>query len=138
MTMHLVRGMSNIRTGKPDFKLTKRKHAEWEFDWMADNKARKAQGMSKITFDEYCLNRIGKIKLPKPEFKALNIQRTHTRYIDRQEFQSLNANVGNTLKREALKYSGERKLLGVAVMHKSNLVPIFDQKEAEEIARMRR
>lgn len=138
MTMHLVRGMSNIRTGKPDFKLTKRKRAEWEFDWMADNKARKAQGMSKITFDEYCLNRIGKIKLPKPEFKALNIQRTHPRYIDRQEFQSLNANVGNTLKREALKYSGERKLLGVAVMHKSNLVPIFDQKEAEEIARMRR
>lgn len=136
--MHLVRGMSNIRTGKPDFKLTKRKRAEWEFDWMADNKARKAQGMSKITFDEYCLNRIGKIKLPKPEFKALNIQRTHPRYIDRQEFQSLNANVGNTLKREALKYSGERKLLGVAVMHKSNLVPIFDQKEAEEIARMRR
>lgn len=138
MTMHLVRGMSNIRTGKPDFKLTKRKRAEWEFDWMADNKARKAQGMAKITFDEYCLNRIGKIKLPKPEFKALNIQRTHPRYIDRQEFQSLNANVGNTLKREALKYSGERKLLGVAVMHKSNLVPIFDQKEAEEIARMRR
>lgn len=138
MTMHLVRGMSNIRTGKPDFKLTKRKRAEWEFDWMADNKARKAQGMSKITFDEYCLNRLGKIKLPKPEFKSLSVQHSHPRYIDRQQFDSLNINVGNTLKREPLKYSGERKLLGVAVMHKSNLVPIFDQKEAEEIARMRR
>jgi hypothetical protein len=35
-------------------------------------------------------------------------------------------------------YTGKRKLLGVAVMHKSNLVPVFDQKEAEEISKMRR
>jgi len=37
-------------------------------------------------------------------------------------------------------YSGERQLLGVATMHKSNMVPIFaDNKEvAVDIARMRR
>jgi|TARA_B110001469_G_C9304896_1_gene165370 hypothetical protein len=37
-------------------------------------------------------------------------------------------------------YSGERKLIGIATMHKSNSVPIFeDNKElAIEIARMRR
>ena len=37
-------------------------------------------------------------------------------------------------------YSGERKLIGIATMHKSNSVPIFeDNKElATEIARMRR
>ena len=37
-------------------------------------------------------------------------------------------------------YSGERKLLGVATMHKSNMVPIFaDKKEdAKDIAEMRR
>ncbi len=37
-------------------------------------------------------------------------------------------------------YSGERQLLGVATMHKSNMVPIFaDKKEdAKDIARMRR
>jgi len=35
-------------------------------------------------------------------------------------------------------YSGERKLLGVATMHKSNLVPVFDAQDAKDIAKMRR
>lgn len=35
-------------------------------------------------------------------------------------------------------YNGERKLLGIATMHKSNMVPVFDKKSAEEIAKMRR
>ena len=45
-----------------------------------------------------------------------------------------------TAKKESMVYSGERKLLGIATMHKSNAVPIFeDNKEhAKEIARMRR
>jgi len=41
-------------------------------------------------------------------------------------------------KKEQNIYNGERKLLGIAVMHKSNLVPVFEEKEAKEIARMRR
>ena len=35
-------------------------------------------------------------------------------------------------------YSGSRKLLGIAAMHKSNLVPVFKAEDAEEIAKMRR
>ena len=35
-------------------------------------------------------------------------------------------------------YSGERKLLGIATMHKINMVPVFDKKSAEEISKMRR
>lgn len=35
-------------------------------------------------------------------------------------------------------YDGERTLLGIAVVHKSCLVPVFDRKSAEEIAKMRR
>ncbi len=34
-------------------------------------------------------------------------------------------------------YTGD-KVLGVAVMHKSHLAPVFSQQEAEEIAKMRR
>ena len=47
---------------------------------------------------------------------------------------------GNGTARERMIYSGERKLIGVAAMHKSNLVPIFaDKKEdAKDIAQMRR
>jgi hypothetical protein len=37
-------------------------------------------------------------------------------------------------------YTGEQKLLGIATMHKSNMVPIFEDNKqmAIEIARMRR
>ena len=46
----------------------------------------------------------------------------------------------NGLVKERKIYSGERTLLGVATMHKSNMVPIFaDKKEdAIDIAQMRR
>ena len=48
--------------------------------------------------------------------------------------------VGIAAKKEAMQYTGERKLLGIATMHKSNMVPIFEDNkhEAIEIARMRR
>lgn len=39
---------------------------------------------------------------------------------------------------EPQQYSGERKLLGIGIMHKSNLVPIFDEESAKEISKMRR
>ena len=45
-------------------------------------------------------------------------------------------NGGN--KREEMKYSGERKLLGIGMMHKSNLVPVWDEDGAKEISTMRR
>ena len=42
--------------------------------------------------------------------------------------------------RESNTYSGERQLLGIATMHKSNMVPVFaDRKEdAKDISSMRR
>jgi len=136
--MHLLRGMSTLNTRKPAFKLTKRKRAEWEFDWMADNKLRKSQGMPKITFDEYCLNRLGKVKLDKPVFKTLQASTTiHPRYVDRVEHQSLGIVAGNTLKREPLKYTGTL-VKGIATMHKSNAVPVIDEEQMKEISRMRR
>lgn len=41
-------------------------------------------------------------------------------------------------RKEAQHYSGERKLLGIGLLHKSNLVPVFDQQDAIDISRMRR
>ena len=39
-----------------------------------------------------------------------------------------------------MEYTGERKLIGIATMHKSNAVPIFesDKDHAKDIAKMRR
>lgn len=45
--------------------------------------------------------------------------------------------IGNTEKIDRPKYTGD-KLLGIAVMHKSNLVPVFKVEDAIDIARMRR
>ena len=35
-------------------------------------------------------------------------------------------------------YSCKQKLIGIAMMHKSNLVPVFSTKDAKEISKMRR
>ena len=44
-------------------------------------------------------------------------------------------NGGN--KRKEMTYSGERKLLGIGLMHKSNLVPVWDEEGAKEITLMK-
>ena len=46
--------------------------------------------------------------------------------------------VGTSKKKEIQQYSGKRKLLGIATMHKSNMVPVFDKEDAKDIAKMRR
>ena len=48
-----------------------------------------------------------------------------------------------TPKKEPMVYTGERKLLGIAAMHKSNLVPVFEEENggsqyAKDLANMRR
>lgn len=45
---------------------------------------------------------------------------------------------GNTAQKERQNYSGGRKLLGIAAMHKSNLVPVFEKEDAKDISNMRR
>ena len=40
-------------------------------------------------------------------------------------------------KAEPQAYSGERKLLGIGLMHKSNLVPVWDEEGAKEITAMK-
>lgn len=62
-------------------------------------------------------------------------------YSEHQATATLSNNVaGSAAQKERNVYSGERQLLGVATMHKSNMVPVFaDKKEdAKDIANMRR
>jgi hypothetical protein len=46
--------------------------------------------------------------------------------------------VGTGGKKEQMQYSGKRRLIGIGLMHKSNLVPIWDEEGAKEISTMRR
>lgn len=50
---------------------------------------------------------------------------------------SLGDGIGNAVKKDRNEYTGD-KMIGVACMHKSNLVPIFNDEAAVEVANMRR
>ena len=43
-----------------------------------------------------------------------------------------------TTKKQTMRYSGKRRLLGIATLHKSNLVPVFEKEDLEAIGKMRR
>ena len=41
-------------------------------------------------------------------------------------------------KKQIMRYCGKRRLLGIATLHKSNLVPVFEKEELQAIGSMRR
>ena len=125
MTMHLVRGMTttNFKKRKTKNKSKKQleadaKHEKWlrkmnaHPDQIKENKKKNA-GVSIRSIPDYSSN--GNT-IPTSDVIP----------------------GGSTAPAERQVYSGERRLLGVAIMHKSNLVPVFDSEDAKEIARMRR
>ena len=60
---------------------------------------------------------------------------------DQVKYETLNKTgvaSGACAKKTEMVYSGGRKLLGIATMHKSNMVPVFAKQDAEDIAKMRR
>lgn len=132
-----MRGLSNLNTRKPKVKMTKAKLAAWQEDWRLDCRWRKQSGMTKLTFEQYCDHRTGKVKYPEPKFKELKVAHSHPRYVDQQHIPSLNTNEGNTNLRESMKYTGTL-VKGIATMHKSNAVPVIDDEQMKDISRMRR
>jgi hypothetical protein len=50
---------------------------------------------------------------------------------------SLDTGKGLTTKKESPKYTGN-EMIGIGQLHKSNAIPIFKQKDAEDLAKMRR
>lgn len=121
---------------------TKNQQAKFEQQHREYNKSMKRIGCHNqmMTLEEYDLYCRGQYK-PKSsttvtkEYTPRRAYRRETPHIP-----SYGAGVGNATKTESPTYSGERQLLGIATMHKSNMVPVFaDNKEqAKEIAQMRR
>ena len=100
-----------------------------------------------MTFEEYVDYVHGNYK-PKQKLSAVKLpwkQEGYTRETEHVPSHNSEYSFGPATKKEALQYTGERKLVGIAMMHKSNLVPVFaddddktGQKQATEIAQMRR
>jgi hypothetical protein len=122
-----------------NIKITKGKVKELLEDHRKYNKFLKSIHDKPITFDKYVDQVFGVITKEK---------RAHTSYqpgpgmVRRTTkiYPSAVApiNPESCAKRETKTYSGSQRLLGIATLHKSNMVPVFDRQTAEDIAKMRR
>ena len=141
MTMHLAQGMTTIRNKKYVPVITKANVAKWEKGMIVHNRQCKRLGEPKLSFEQYVDYAHG--IAPKRDLRRdRSIYRPkQTNYRPQVEYPSAPmSSKCDTSKKESLQYTGERRLLGIATMHKSNAVPIFadDKQHAIDIARMRR
>ena len=145
MTMHLLRGASSLNTRKPKAKITKSKLQELEKAWRKHNKDMKQRGYHDLRFStldayiDYCY---GKTKLSKDFKKYDPPQSSYRRETPNYPSASISSSradalTGATARREPQKYTGTL-IKGISTMHKSNAVPIIDEREAKEHASMRR
>ena len=123
MTMHLVRGMSSLNNKK---RKVKRKPG-WEAAEAEHNKWLKKMGVphdqlkeKKKEFKEYA---------PEPVFR-----RTTTKYPSVSTSDRISASAPL---RKPQVYSGDY-VVGIATMHKSNMVPVGRGQDPKEYAKMRR
>ena len=145
MSMHMIRGVQvHGRSKKKKQKPVDMKSLEIE--WRRYNKDMRRKNMFDLQFeslDDYAAYKQGNYKpKKKKEFKSnAPSPKPYVRNTTQNPSLKTSDTVpGSCSKRESQVYSGERKLLGIATMHKSNMVPVFaDNKEqAVEIAQMRR
>ena len=146
MTMHLVgpyMTTTNYKKRKQK-KLTDNQRVKLEQEWRAYNKRMRQTNCHSAQFEQFeqYLSYIRGEHTPKKqerEFVPLTRNEPYRRPTQAIPSASTDSFAPCT-KKESLKYSGERQLLGIATMHKSNMVPVFaDNKEqAVEIAQMRR
>jgi len=138
MTMHLVQGMSSVKTTKPKAsKLTKAKRKELGDQLAKLNRELKQQGRhnERMTFDEYLDYLHGKPKA-KPA-APMQHKKTTTYRRETEEIPSLDTGAGVATKQEPKKYTGTL-VKGISQTHKSNAVPVISDEEIIDIARMRR
>jgi hypothetical protein len=93
-----------------------------------------------LNFEDYIEYINGEYKAPEKQLVNRNPYQP-PKVRETKQYPSVSNNIGGiATRREPMKYTGKRRLLGIATMHKSNMVPIFEdnKEEAIEIARMRR
>ena len=146
MTMSLVRGMTSLNTKKRKAtKMTAGRLEKLQKDHREHNKYMKRihAHSNVMTFDEY-------VEYVSGNFKAKTTTKSkewkyELTVRDTKHYPSVGNGVGVGLVKQPLQYTGERRLVGIATMHKSNMVPVFaddddkdGSKQATEIAQMRR
>lgn len=143
MSMHLL-GPQYTTTNyrKKKTKVTQGKMDMWMQQYRERCKMNKRYRLPQITFEEFVDELHGRVK-HKREFKpytpapdpVMQSIREHREKYPSAGFGETSPNA--CAKPEAKVYTGTL-IKGVAVTHKSNIVPVMNQEQAEDIARMRR
>ena len=111
-------------------KITKKKMAELMLAHAEYNKRQKRMRLgAPVSFDEYLdiVHGRKKVTYTSNEIPTYNSPRRGTSHIP-----SLVTNTSGAIsKPQAHTYSGDRKLVGIGTMHKSNMVPIFSDEEVK-------
>ena len=153
MTMHLARGLTTINTKKRKKKpVTQGQLEKYTIQWRQHNKEMRKKNLHSFQFeklDDFVKYMRGEYK---PKRKTETVMSTPWNYSgpplrETENIPSLKTKhtFAPCTKKESMQYTGERRLVGIAMMHKSNLVPVFaddddktGSKQATEIAQMRR
>lgn len=155
--MHLEHPkLTTTSTKKRKEKITKAKQLEFEQGWKEHNIFLKSINLPKQTFEEYLDWLHGKVvKTHRTKSAGKEATKTYTgmgksirekacldETASRAKDQGHRAKEahwvkGPTSSKPAPTYTGT-KVIGIATMHKSNLVPIFTDDEAKDVASMRR
>lgn len=139
MSMHLAGPWLTTTKTNRSIKISKARLKQLRADLVGHNEFLKRCKLPTMTLDQYIDYVYGKKKIKdfKPKSKNLPVKESNTGPV----YPSLNTNFkelsGVCAKKEEQVYTGS-KLIGIAVMHKSNLVPVFSRDDATELAKMRR
>ena len=142
MSMHLVGPyLTTTNYRKRKSKVTQAQMNRWTEGYRERCKLNKRLGLPKMSFEEYVDALHGRVKVEK---KFTPLKKTADPVMERirshkEQYPSLGGfgSSESTAKKEPQKYTGTL-IKGIATMHKSNAVPIIDQKQAIEISQMRR
>lgn len=136
MTMHLLGPQYTTNTTRKrkskDITIT----AKFAQDFREYNKLMKKSGLREKSMDEYVAYRQGKTST-KTKSKKLSTTVSTTYRRQSPSIASYGDLVGTIPAKSEQKYTGTL-VTGIATMHKSNAVPVINQQQAEDIARMRR
>lgn len=109
------------------------KRKKYEKLWQKQNDFLKSQGLPPESFDVFVKKQTGKYR---PRLRGVKVEtRAHRKSPNVPSADSYAA--AKLARKKEMKYTGD-KLMGIATMHKSNMVPVFKQEDAEDIAKMRR
>lgn len=140
MTMHLAQGLTTTSTKKHKVKLTKTQLELYRKDLADHNRAMKRAGRhsERMGLEEYINWRHG-VRTERQAQNKTTIYKPSNAFRrgDTSHIKSLDTGVGVATKPEKKEYTGTL-VKGIATMHKSNAVPIIDEEQATDIAKMRR